>query len=117
MNKTPIAKKIVVAVKDVTLRNMLWVAVVSAVAAGIMSLIGTLVLGSRLHDYKIEVDSQLTKLLQLNKTAAYEQGTQEGVKGERDYQNDQNRKDDAAVTRGPAGPTGPVGPQGPRGKK
>jgi hypothetical protein len=76
-----------------TLRNMIVVALITSLTTGIMSVVGALILGMRLHEYKIEVDSQLSKLLALNKVAATAQGEAQGARDERNYQNDQERKD------------------------
>lgn len=113
MSKQPIAKKLEIAVKDPALRNSIIVALI----VGTMGLVNSWMVSRKITVYTLNVDSKMDAFLKLQHKEGYDQGSIEATKQERNYQNDQNRKDDAALTRGPIGPEGPIGPRGPKGNK
>ena len=109
---------VVPAKMDQALRNLLLVAVVSAMASGLISFTGSYIMSQRVQELHLSINSKMDRLLVLTAQAAYEKGQAAGETGERSHEermNQQDQETDKAL-RGPAGPKGPKGDTGRAGR-
>ena len=67
--------------------------IIAALVVGAIGFANSWIISTRVQQYTLQVDSKMDMLLKLTHQQGYDQGHEAGVKGERDYQNDQTRKD------------------------
>ena len=96
-----------------TLKTAIIVAIVSSAVSATFALGGSILISYHVQQYKLEVDSKMDALLKLTKEEGEREGMAAGIKQERNYENDQDRKDEAVDLKGARGRPGPPGPPGP----
>ena len=101
--------------RDSTLKNLIVVAIVSAIVSGVLSIAGNVIMSGRIENLHVEINHRMTELLDASKAKSYGEGEAAGKTSERgehrkDLRSERGRAGKAGVP-GPTGPTGPTPPQ------